>query len=309
MTCFGTSASYIAACMKAGVEPGAGRDLSALRSVGSTGSPLSPEGFEWVYEQRRPRHLALLDQRRHRRLHRVRRRRPAAAGLPRRAPGPGARRQGRGVRRGRQLDRRRGGRARDHRADALDAALPVGRRRRLALPRELLRCLPRRLAPRRLDRDHLTRHRRHLRPLRLDDQPPWRPHGDQRDLPRRPGLPEIARRPRRRHPPHRDRGLDAAVRRPRRRRGRSTTSSPPRSSAGSASGARRATSPTPSTRSREVPRTLSGKVLEVPVKRILTGHAARAGGEPRLARQPGVARLLRRAGGHAWPQNSAGGAA
>jgi len=50
MTCFGTSASYVAACMKAGVEPGAGRDLSRLRSVGSTGSPLSPEGFEWVYE-------------------------------------------------------------------------------------------------------------------------------------------------------------------------------------------------------------------------------------------------------------------
>ena len=36
--------------MKAGVEPAAGRDLSALRSVGSTGSPLAPEGFEWVYE-------------------------------------------------------------------------------------------------------------------------------------------------------------------------------------------------------------------------------------------------------------------
>jgi acetoacetyl-CoA synthetase len=50
MTCFGTSASYIAACMKAGTEPSAGRDLTALRSVGSTGSPLSPEGFEWVYE-------------------------------------------------------------------------------------------------------------------------------------------------------------------------------------------------------------------------------------------------------------------
>jgi acetoacetyl-CoA synthetase len=33
------------------VEPAKGRDLSALRSVGSTGSPLAPEGFEWVYEQ------------------------------------------------------------------------------------------------------------------------------------------------------------------------------------------------------------------------------------------------------------------
>jgi acetoacetyl-CoA synthetase len=50
MTCFGTSASYIGACMNAGVEPSEGRDLSALRSVGSTGSPLSPDGFEWVYE-------------------------------------------------------------------------------------------------------------------------------------------------------------------------------------------------------------------------------------------------------------------
>ena len=37
----------------------------------------------------------------------------------------------------------------------------------------------------------------------------------------------------------------------------------------------------------EVPRTLSGKVLEVPVKRILTGTPAGAGREPRLARQPG----------------------
>jgi acetoacetyl-CoA synthetase len=51
ITTFGTSAAYIASCMKAGVEPGAGRDLSALRAVGSTGSPLSPEGFRWVYDQ------------------------------------------------------------------------------------------------------------------------------------------------------------------------------------------------------------------------------------------------------------------
>jgi acetoacetyl-CoA synthetase len=50
ITCFGTSASYIAACMKDGVEPAAGRDLGRLGSIGSTGSPLSPEGFDWVYE-------------------------------------------------------------------------------------------------------------------------------------------------------------------------------------------------------------------------------------------------------------------
>jgi acetoacetyl-CoA synthetase len=50
ITCFGTSAAYISNCMKAGVEPASGRDLSRLRSVGSTGSPLSPDGFRWVYD-------------------------------------------------------------------------------------------------------------------------------------------------------------------------------------------------------------------------------------------------------------------
>ncbi len=47
MTTFGTSASYIGACMKAEVEPGS---LPELRAVGSTGSPLSPDGFRWIYE-------------------------------------------------------------------------------------------------------------------------------------------------------------------------------------------------------------------------------------------------------------------
>jgi len=50
VTMFGTSAAYIGACVKAGVEPGLGRDLSALKAIGSTGSPLSPEGFDWIYE-------------------------------------------------------------------------------------------------------------------------------------------------------------------------------------------------------------------------------------------------------------------
>jgi acetoacetyl-CoA synthetase len=50
ITTFGTSAAYISACMKAGVEPGNGRDLSHLKSAGSTGSPLAPEGFDWIYE-------------------------------------------------------------------------------------------------------------------------------------------------------------------------------------------------------------------------------------------------------------------
>ena len=51
MTCFGTSAAFIAASMKEGVEPqGGGRSLDKLRSVGSTGSPLAPEGFRWIYD-------------------------------------------------------------------------------------------------------------------------------------------------------------------------------------------------------------------------------------------------------------------
>ncbi|HZT94411.1 MAG TPA: acetoacetate--CoA ligase [Gaiellaceae bacterium] len=51
ITCFGTSAGFIAACQKSGVEPRAGRDLSRLDSVGSTGSPLAPEGFDWVRDR------------------------------------------------------------------------------------------------------------------------------------------------------------------------------------------------------------------------------------------------------------------
>jgi acetoacetyl-CoA synthetase len=48
MTMFGTSAAFISACMKAEVSPG---PQPSLRAVGSTGSPLSPEGFRWIYDQ------------------------------------------------------------------------------------------------------------------------------------------------------------------------------------------------------------------------------------------------------------------
>ena len=50
VTCFGVSAPYILACMKAGIEPARGLDLGRIRTVGSTGSPLPPEGYAWVYE-------------------------------------------------------------------------------------------------------------------------------------------------------------------------------------------------------------------------------------------------------------------
>jgi acetoacetyl-CoA synthetase len=50
ITYFGTSAPYIHACLRKGVEPSSEGDLRPLRSLGSTGAPLSPEGFAWVYE-------------------------------------------------------------------------------------------------------------------------------------------------------------------------------------------------------------------------------------------------------------------
>jgi acetoacetyl-CoA synthetase len=54
VTCFGTSASFIASCMKARISPRDGRDLSRLEAVGSTGSPLSPDGFDWIYDRLGP---------------------------------------------------------------------------------------------------------------------------------------------------------------------------------------------------------------------------------------------------------------
>jgi acetoacetyl-CoA synthetase len=46
---FGTSAAFIQACIKAGLEPGRTFDLSRLRAIGSTGSPLPAAGFQWIY--------------------------------------------------------------------------------------------------------------------------------------------------------------------------------------------------------------------------------------------------------------------
>jgi acetoacetyl-CoA synthetase len=50
MTFFGASAAYIGSCMKAGIEPNKEYDLHTLKGLGSTGSPLPPEGFKWVYD-------------------------------------------------------------------------------------------------------------------------------------------------------------------------------------------------------------------------------------------------------------------
>ncbi len=51
VTYLGVGAPYLVACMKAGLRPGDETDLSALRAIGSTGSPLPPEAFGWVYDR------------------------------------------------------------------------------------------------------------------------------------------------------------------------------------------------------------------------------------------------------------------
>ena len=50
VTFFGTSAPFLMACRKHGLHPGKENDLSRLRAVGSTGAPLPAEGFRYVYD-------------------------------------------------------------------------------------------------------------------------------------------------------------------------------------------------------------------------------------------------------------------
>jgi acetoacetyl-CoA synthetase len=48
VTYFGTSAPFVQSCLKKGLRPGAEFDLSAMRALGSTGAPLTVEGFRWI---------------------------------------------------------------------------------------------------------------------------------------------------------------------------------------------------------------------------------------------------------------------
>ena len=51
VTLFGVSAKFIEGAMKAGLRPAQTHALDTVRTISSTGSPLAPEGFDWVYEQ------------------------------------------------------------------------------------------------------------------------------------------------------------------------------------------------------------------------------------------------------------------
>jgi acetoacetyl-CoA synthetase len=50
VTYFGTSAPYVLSCRKAGIRPASAHDLRGVRALGSTGAPLPADGFGWVYE-------------------------------------------------------------------------------------------------------------------------------------------------------------------------------------------------------------------------------------------------------------------
>ena len=176
VTCFGTSAAFLTGCMKEGVEPAREADLSALRASArpgrrsrrraSTGRTSTSKSDMWLFSTSGGTDLCTA----------------FVGGCPCCRCTPGRSRRAASAPPSRPWTRtaaahRPGRRARDHRADALDAGLLLERPRRRALPRELLRDLPRRVAPRRLDQDHRARQRRDLRPLRLHDQPAGRAHG------------------------------------------------------------------------------------------------------------------------------------
>lgn len=51
ITYFGASAAYVQACMKSGISPAENFDLHWIRGVGVTGAPLTPEGSKWIYDE------------------------------------------------------------------------------------------------------------------------------------------------------------------------------------------------------------------------------------------------------------------
>ena len=132
--------------------------------------------------------------------------------------------------------------------------------------------IPGRLAPRRLDHDHRARHVRHHRPQRRDAQPRRRTPRDRRVLHRRRGLARGRRQPGRAPRGRRGRRRAADAVRRARRGTRARRGAPPAHRARPAYAALAAPRPRRrSTRSPRLPRTLSGKKLEVPVKKILQG--------------------------------------
>ncbi|WP_278255799.1 AMP-binding protein [Nocardioides convexus] len=217
----GMSPGYVAACQKAGVGP-QGHDLSRLRRVGISGSTFPATSHEALQDALGPEvqicsisggtdvvsafvgpapHVPVWPG-------------ESVAALPRG--------RSRRLRPGGPAGARGGRRARRHPADALDAAVLLGRRGRQSLPRRLLRHLPRRVAPRRLDHADRPRLGRDPRPLRRHPEPQRHPDGQRRHLRAGRGAAGGPRGAGDRAGGGRGRLLDAAVRRARGRGGDST---------------------------------------------------------------------------------------
>ena len=166
--------------------------LASLRTICSTGSPLSPEGFRYVYEHGQGRRAPGLDLGRHRSVRLLRRAaiRPArctpARSSGRRSAWPSTSGPTRPASAARRRRRRRAGlhRARSPRCRSGfwdDGPLgAVGR-----VPRRLLRAVPGGVVPGRLRLVDRARRHRHPRPQRRHAQPRRRPHRHRRHLPRR----------------------------------------------------------------------------------------------------------------------------
>ena len=139
----GTSPAYLMSCRAAGIEPARTGDLS--RTCGRWASPAHrcPARASTGRRAARRPGAGQLDQRRHGRLLRFVGGQPVAPGVPRRAVRAVPRRRRHRVRPGGQRDRRRGRRAGDPPAHAVDAGRLLERPGRRALPVFLLRRLPR----------------------------------------------------------------------------------------------------------------------------------------------------------------------
>ena len=271
----GVAPTFLMACRKAGLQLGRDFDLRSIRALGFAGSPLPSEGYHYVYEQLGPDVLAL----------------NGSGGtdicgafvsgsfmLPVYDGEISGCCLGADVK---AFDADGNvvvgelGEMVDHRADALDARAPVERPRRRALPLLVLRPLPGRLAPGRLDPLHRARELRHHRALRRDAQPRRRAH-------RAPASSTPSSRSSRRWPTawsctaRTTRAAPASSSSSSRwpASASSTTSCARGSRARCAQSSRRATSPTPIVAVPAVPRTMTGKKLEAPVKRILLGARA-----------------------------------
>ena len=101
ITCFGTSAPFLDSCRAAGLVPREVADLSAVRTLGLDGGAAVAGGLRLGVRGREPGPAARLAVGRHRRVHGLRAVAPVAAGARRRDPDPQPRRGGGGVRPGR----------------------------------------------------------------------------------------------------------------------------------------------------------------------------------------------------------------